>query len=401
MTAPQPRQPADIAALSHSLRQNTARIIAHCTAAFVQEGKDHAHPSPLEPLQKHLPLLLDELISLLPQVMSGAEEQPLMPAESMDCQAEHRLDSVIQTLTGIREVVVLELLQLKESVADTFLAEAQREVRLFFDLKIASYCRHFVAAQKPELELRNLQLKDAGQRLLAAPENSSAALLSRLHLLQGVTHELRNSLHSVLLFAESLLEGPRDPGVSEVMERLALNGIHLQKLLDRLQACSPFLGGELQPSLASVALGNFLADLEQRHVAIAKATKTRLLCTQTSGPATITTAVNMLNLIADNLVGNALNSAKFGLVQIEISAGDPGLILLKVADDGTGISPADARQMFRVIHHVHGSHSHGLKLGLLASRHLAHLLGGDITFQSEAGHGTSFVVSIPTNARQP
>ncbi len=147
-------------------------------------------------------------------------------------------------------------------------------------------------------------------------------------------------------------------------------------------------------------MGEFLGGLEQRHRALAKAGQTRLVCQQTSGPATITTDLHMLNLIADNLVSNALHSARAGQVQVEISEEGPERLLLKVADDGNGLSLVEARQMFRVMHHVSGANFQGLKLGLLASRYLTHLLGGEITFHSEAGQGTSFVVALPKNSVQ-
>ena len=37
----------------------------------------------------------------------------------------------------------------------------------------------------------------------------------------------------------------------------------------------------------------------------------------------------------------------------------------------------------------------GLRLGLLATRYVTHLLGGEITFESEVGKGASFEVALP------
>ncbi len=128
---------------------------------------------------------------------------------------------------------------------------------------------------------------------------------------------------------------------------------------------------------------------------MARTTQTRLTCQRTSGPKTIMTDLNKLRIVADNLVTNAIRSAPMGFVQVEISQEGPGRVLLKVTDNGNGISVVEARQMFRVMHHVSGSNFPGLRLGLLASRYLVHLMGGEVTFESVVGKGASFEVVLP------
>ncbi|OYW29340.1 MAG: hypothetical protein B7Z47_04920 [Chthoniobacter sp. 12-60-6] len=393
--------PTDVELLTRTLRDNRVRFISIHAVTFGKESGERADLSTLESIQKNLPLLLDELTLLLPDVMKGDANLPPIVAGSIDCRAEHRLDVVIKILTGICETVVLEISRLNEFVADEFLSGACREVRRFFDVKIASYSLQFVEVQKAELALHASQLQEANQRLLDASQCSKAVTHSRLQLLQGVTHELRNSLQAVLLYATSLADAPGDSGSAEVAERLAVNAIHLQKLLDRLQTYSAILSGEMKIELGLVDLAQFLSDLEQRHCALAKAAQTRLIFKQTGGPATITTDLNKLNMIADNLVGNAIHSARSGLVQVEISDDGPGRFLLKVVDDGVGLSLTEARHIFRVMHHVSGSHFPGLKLGLLASRYLTHVLGGEITFESEVGHGASFILALPKLSPKP
>jgi signal transduction histidine kinase len=392
MIEPKPRPPSDVGMLRQSLLENGARIMAECTAALAAARKDQANQSLWDSIQKNLPLLLDELSFLLPQAMTGAVP---VPAAKVEFHAEHRLDVVIKTLGGISEVVVLELERLKGCLADEFLAEACREARLYFYLKTAHYCLQFVTAQEAELALRARQLKEANEALSAASDLSRESFRSRVQLLQGVTHELRNSLQSVLLYATSLVEYPRDPMVSEVVDRLATSGLHLQKLLDRIQSYTPLLAGEWPVQAAAVDLGRFLQELEHMHRASARTSRIELVCKQTDGPAVITTDLNKLNLIADNLVCNAIRSASTTQVQVLVSAQGPERIRLTVTDDGNGISLPEAQQMFRVIHHVAGCNSAGLKLGLLASRHLAHLLGGELTFESEVGKGASFTVALP------
>ncbi len=374
---------------------NSDRIEAACAAAFASASTERVRAAQLDAVPGNLPLLLNELITLLPRVMAGKEAVPAAGAESLKCLAELRLDVVIKALAGVSEVVVLELKRLKGSVAETFLEEACRETRLFFDQKVAHFCLDFVAAQEAELSLRTRQIEHASERLAADSGSAGTAAHSRVQLLQGVIHELRNTLQSVVLHATSLVEFPREAGASDVMQRLSANGIRLQELLDRMHSYAPLLAGECPERLETVDLGRFLQDLELRHRSLARTSRTQVTCRQSSGPAMVLADPGKLSVIADNLLSNAIHAAKSGLVQVEVSEAGPERMLLTVTDNGHGIRLAEARQMFRVIHHLEGSTFSGLRLGLLASRHLAHLMGGEITFESEEGSGATFQLSLP------
>ncbi|WP_395751014.1 sensor histidine kinase [Prosthecobacter sp.] len=395
MSAPISSSLSDLAMLGQTLKANSERIVAESAAVFASAGRERAHPFPLDAVPGGLPLLLSELMALLPQAIAEGDVTLSAGAEKLEVLAELRLDVVIKALEGVSEVVVMELKRLEGSVAKGFLDEACRETRLFFDLKIAHYCQKFVAAQGTELTLHTRQLDEASERLAADGAGADAAAHSRVQLLQGVIHELRNTLQSVVLHATSVVDFPREAGVAEVMQRLTANGIRLQELLDRLGLYASLLAGEWSNRMESVDVGVFLQDLEVRHRGLARTASTRLTCRQTSGPSQIITDAGKLSLIADNLVTNAVHAAKGGLVQVEMSEGGTGRMLLTVTDNGHGIRLTEARHLFRVIHHVEGSKFSGLKLGLLASRHLAHLLGGELTFESEEGRGATFQVSFP------
>jgi signal transduction histidine kinase len=66
-----------------------------------------------------------------------------------------------------------------------------------------------------------------------------------------------------------------------------------------------------------------------------------------------------------------------------------------VTDSGIGLKPSDARQIFHEFHPEDLSSQSGLHLGLIFTRHLAHLLGGEITFRSTLGEGSCFEVNLP------
>jgi signal transduction histidine kinase len=71
---------------------------------------------------------------------------------------------------------------------------------------------------------------------------------------------------------------------------------------------------------------------------------------------------------------------------------------MKVSDTGIGIPPDKLDTIFEKFRQVDSSATRlygGLGLGLYIVREFTEMLGGKITVESEAGHGSTFTVTIP------
>jgi CheY-like chemotaxis protein len=108
-----------------------------------------------------------------------------------------------------------------------------------------------------------------------------------------------------------------------------------------------------------------------------------------------------LRQVIINLLGNAIKFTDQGSVnatayQDEV-AGQP-VLCVDVTDTGIGIPPENADVIFERFKQGDASVSRkygGTGLGLPISRNLARLMGGDISFRSEPGKGTTFSLRIP------
>ncbi len=104
-----------------------------------------------------------------------------------------------------------------------------------------------------------------------------------------------------------------------------------------------------------------------------------------------------LQQVLTNLVGNAIKFTAHGSIKLDIMLHKLResyvQILFSVADTGIGIAHEDQDKLFVEFSQVDGSHSRrfgGTGLGLVISKELVELMGGEITFVSEVAVGSSF-----------
>src|SRR3954451_305775 len=119
-------------------------------------------------------------------------------------------------------------------------------------------------------------------------------------------------------------------------------------------------------------------------------------------PETIQSDPTRLRQILVNLVGNAIKFTEEGGVTLLVGMAEnkPGLtpwLRFSVTDSGPGMNQQQTEQLFRPFMQADSSTTRkfgGTGLGLMISKRLAQMLGGDITVFSEVGQGSTFNAAI-------
>ena len=111
-----------------------------------------------------------------------------------------------------------------------------------------------------------------------------------------------------------------------------------------------------------------------------------------------------LKQILLNLLSNAIKFTQpGGRVSLAAAAGKEGIVL-KVTDTGIGIAPESigkAMEPFGQIDSVLSRRYEGSGLGLPLAKRLTELHGGELSLESEVGHGTTVKLFLPVFADQP
>ena len=235
-------------------------------------------------------------------------------------------------------------------------------------------------------------------------------------VITNISHELRTPLNAIVgsisLLERQLASGDRDP---VHIQRLQRNSRHLLTIVDDVLELSRAEGGHiaLTPNVHRLggAIEEALADVETqaqaRHLSLANSVS------GAAGDLPYWGDETRVSQILVNLLTNAIKFTDPG-GRITISGGTgetvTGAILtgpgpwayVRVEDTGRGIPPEKLESIFEPFEQSEvGDQHRGTGLGLSISRHLARLMGGDLTAQSEPGVGSRFTLWLPITKSDP
>jgi signal transduction histidine kinase/CheY-like chemotaxis protein len=239
-----------------------------------------------------------------------------------------------------------------------------------------------------------------GKREIAENANRVKSLF-----LANMSHEIRTPLGAILGFADLL----KDPGISDE-ERSQYSGIihrtasHLTQVINDILDLSKVEAGYVEIEKTCFSLQ---AMLDEIHSVLSvrcteKAVKLIFSGRGNEIPKLIYSDGNRLRQILMNILGNAIKFTDRGEVSLTYEVIEKDLIFT-VRDTGIGISPEQAAQLFQSFRQVDSSSTRrheGTGLGLVLSRRLARLLGGEVTLLPGAlGTGSTFVVKVAFEER--
>lgn len=242
------------------------------------------------------------------------------------------------------------------------------------------------------LRFENLELLQALNRQKEAAEQAN---LAKSKFLTAASHDLRQPLHALSMYASALADRNVDSQMHGMVDGIASAASSMERLLNALLDISALDAGVIEPQRFSFRLdgviGRIVADL--RPVAAAKKIAIEAPPTQ----AVVLSDAALLERIVRNYLANAVRYTHEGEVKL-VCTSDGDCIRIDVIDTGTGIEAKYHEEIFREFHQLQNparDRSKGLGLGLAIVERIARLLDHRIGMQSAPRKGSTFSVWVP------
>lgn len=144
-----------------------------------------------------------------------------------------------------------------------------------------------------------------------------------------------------------------------------------------------------------VAPANVSAMLEHAAQLVHWSPRHRLHLFMESAPTEWVCDETLVRIALSNLVDNAVKHASEGEIFVAARKNEAGLLEISVADEGSGMSLEVMSRIFQQFEQGNRTDQNkGFGLGLWVSRRVARLHGGDVTVESQQGHGACFTLTL-------
>ena len=237
------------------------------------------------------------------------------------------------------------------------------------------------------LAVQNVDLDEA--RVAAEQANRS-----KTQFFAAASHDLRQPLHAMGLFASALADRVRDPQGAKLVASINGSVQALEALFNELLDISKLDSGVIKPNVTQFALAEIFNRLRGEFAT--ETTDKGLRLAIAGGSHVVASDALLLERILRNLISNAIRYTLAGEVTVTATPAN-GVLRIEVRDTGIGIRAEDQARIFEEFLQLGNpgrTSKKGLGLGLSIVQRLCDLLGYKIHLTSEYGKGSAFSFDV-------
>ncbi|MCQ8181249.1 response regulator [Methylomonas sp. SURF-1] len=299
------------------------------------------------------------------------------------------------------------------SVDNNYMVRAKGESSDEIGQLVKSFNQMIERIQQRDAELENqrgclerevdLRTADLRQAVLDA----QAASIAKSQFLATMSHEIRTPMNGVLGMTELLLGSELNPTQRQYAETVFSSADSLLTIINDILDFSKIEAGKLELEETDFSLSNLIDQLGTLFFERASSKNIRLLCEiDPETPKEVRGDPYRLRQILTNLLSNAVKFTEAGEVKLQVRNCEPklcssatGLCLeFKISDTGIGMNREALSRLFQAFSQADGSTTRkygGTGLGLVISKELCELMGGNIRVESQPQVGSVFSVYLP------
>jgi len=239
----------------------------------------------------------------------------------------------------------------------------------------------------------------------SARREAEAANRAKTQFFAAASHDLRQPLHALGLFAEALRQKTRDDETMQLINSINGSVDALDGLFSELLDITKIDTGGVEPRPTDFELDEVFRKIKLHFEPIAF--EKGLMLKVRGGHRHAYADPLLVERIVRNLTANAIRYTNDGGVLV-CARTRGNKLLIQVWDTGVGIREVDRERVFDEFVQLHdadaASDPHqrkGLGLGLSIVRRLSSLMNAPLTLRSQSGRGTVFTLEVPQGRARP
>jgi signal transduction histidine kinase len=321
-----------------------------------------------------------------PQQIADIRDEPPSPVREIAMRA------------GLRARIIVPLIDV-EKIVGALVVRRKQPGEL--PDNVVDLLRTFAA--QSVLAIQNARLfadiEDKRRQLELASQHKS-------QFLANMSHELRTPLNAIIGLTEMMVNNAARFGTEkaqEPLQRVRRAGQHLLSLINEVLDLSKIEAGKLELCPESVTLAPLIDEVIGTAQPLAEQNQNRLVAECQVHLAPLTVDPMRLRQILLNLLSNSCKFTKQGEVALRVRKVIDGRewVEFAVSDTGIGMTVEQLARLFEEFSQADSLTARrygGTGLGLVVTRKLARMMGGDVTVASKPGKGSVFSVRLPTVA---
>ena len=247
------------------------------------------------------------------------------------------------------------------------------------------------------------RLAFSATELESAKSVAEKANRSKSEFLSSMSHELRSPLNAILGFAQILESGSPLPTSTQKasIDQILKAGWYLLELINEILDLALIESGRLSLSLESMSLVDVMLECRAMIEPQAQKSAIHMSFPQFEIPLYVHADRTRVKQVLINLLSNAIKyNREQGAVTVTCSVSAEKRIRISVHDTGEGLTPEKIAQLFQPFNRLgqEASAEQGTGIGLVMSKQLVELMGGEIGVESTVGAGSVFWFELNLSA---
>ncbi len=244
------------------------------------------------------------------------------------------------------------------------------------------------------------ELRDLSRYLNQMAEKLQEQMKTRQTLLSNVAHELARPLAGLQLGIESLRKGAiQNPELADdLLVSMGQTIRRFEALIDDITLAAQPATRQIELHRKALAVEPFLQGLATRFWSLANSREVRLEVRVDAGLPPVSADERRLNQIMGNLLDNAIKFTPPGkTVRLSAECAEGASVRLMVHDEGQGIPPEEAWQIFEPFYQgdIGRRIKQGMGLGLSIANQLAQAHGASLVLENHPEGGALAILTLP------